>query len=54
MTIAEIVDIIVSNGMSVAIIGYFLYKDFKFNATITSVLTEIKEVLAVMKESIGK
>jgi len=52
MTIAEIVDIIVSNGMSVAIIGYFLFKDYKFNATITSVLTEIKEVLSVMKEKL--
>lgn len=52
MTLTEIVDILVSNGMSVAIIGYFLFKDYKFNATITSVLTEIKEVLAIMKEKL--
>ena len=42
----EMVDLIVSNGMSVAIIGYFLYKDYKFNATITAVLGEVKEVLS--------
>ena len=45
----EIVNLIVSNGMSVVIIAYFLYKDYKFNANITSILTEIKEVLAVLK-----
>lgn len=46
----EIVDIIVSNGMSVAIIGYFLYKDYRFNEQITKILSEIKEVLAVLRE----
>lgn len=46
----EIVNLIVSNGMSVVIIAYFLYKDYRFNASITSILTEIKEVLAILKE----
>ena len=47
----EIVDLIVSNGMSVVLVGYFIFKDYKFNASITSILTEIKEVLAILKES---
>lgn len=42
----EIVNLFVSNGMSVAIIIYFLYKDYKFNEQILSVLSEVKEVLA--------
>lgn len=46
----EFVSLIVSNGMSVVIIAYFLFKDYKFNGTIIDVLTEIKEVLAVIKE----
>lgn len=45
----DMVNLIVSNGMSVVIIAYFLYKDYKFNNAITSVLTEIKEVLTVLK-----
>lgn len=45
----EMVNLIVSNSMSVVIIAYFLYKDYKFNDAITSVLGEIKEVLAELK-----
>ena len=44
-----IVELIVNNGMSVVLVGYFIFKDYKFNSQITSVLTEIKEVLAVLK-----
>lgn len=43
------VNLIVTNGMSVVIIAYFLYKDYRFNSSITSILTEIKEVLTVLK-----
>lgn len=48
----EIVNIIVSNGMAVAIVAYFLYKDYKFNGQIIDVLGEIKEVLSVVREHI--
>lgn len=50
----EIVNIIVSNGMAVAIVAYFLFKDYKFNGQIIDVLGEIKEVLATVKDHIGK
>jgi len=45
----ELVNLIVSNGMSVVIIAYFLYKDYKFNDQILSVLGEVKEVLSSLK-----
>ena len=48
----EIVNIIVSNGMAVAIVAYFLFKDYKFNGQIINVLGEIKEVLSLVKEYI--
>lgn len=51
MTFQEIIDLIVNNGMSVIIIGYMLFKDYKFNGLILDVLQEIKEVLAGMKGS---
>ena len=47
----DIINLIVSNGMSVVIIAYFLFKDYRFNGSITAILAEIKEVLAVIKES---
>ena len=45
----EMVKLVVSNGMSVVIIAYFLYKDYKFNDQIVSILGEVKEVLASLK-----
>lgn len=50
----EFVSLIVSNGMSVVIIAYFLFKDYKFNGSITAILSEIKEVLAVIKDKHGE
>ena len=45
----EMVNLIVSNGMSVVIIAYFLYKDYKFNDQIVQILGEVKEVLASLQ-----
>ena len=46
----ELINLMVSNGMSVVIIAYFLYKDYKFNEQIINVLTEVKEVLNILKD----
>lgn len=46
MGIEELCNIILNNGLSVVLVGYFIYKDYKFNEQTLSVLGEIKEVLA--------
>lgn len=45
----EIVQLIVNNGMGVVLLAYFIYKDTKWNASITNVLGEIKEVLVELR-----
>lgn len=45
----EIVQLIMNNGMGVVLLAYFIYKDSKWNASITSVLGEIKEVLVELR-----
>lgn len=45
----DIVNLIVTNGMAVVIIAYFLYKDYKFNQSILGVLAEVKEVLIELR-----
>lgn len=44
----EIINLIVTNGMSAVIIGYMLFKDFKFNQQIIDVLDKIEKVLIRM------
>lgn len=50
----NIVNLIMNNGLSVVLVGYFIYKDYKFNGQILNVLTEMKEVLSVLKSYHGK
>lgn len=45
----QIVELIINNGMSVVLVGYFIFKDYKFNQSILAVLGEVKEVLAELK-----
>ena len=44
-----ILEMIGRYGMTAVIIAYFLWKDYKFNGQIISVLGEIKTVLEVLK-----
>lgn len=45
----EIIQLIMNNGMGVVLLAYFIYKDSKWNASITNVLGEIKEVLVELR-----
>ncbi len=45
----QIIQLIMNNGMGAVLLAYFIYKDNKFNAHITSVLGEIKEVLVELR-----
>lgn len=49
MELETIVDLIMRNGLGVAIVVYFLFKDYRFNEHIINVLTELKEILAGMR-----
>ena len=45
----KIVELVVCNGMSVVIIAYLLYKDYKFNDSIIKLLGELKDVMVMVK-----
>lgn len=45
----QLIQLIMNNGMGAVLLAYFIYKDNKFNGHITSVLTEIKEVLVELR-----
>lgn len=46
----QIINLIVTNGVAVVIVGYFIVKDYKTTSQMLNVLGEIKEILAVVKE----
>lgn len=45
----EIINYIMNNGMGAVLLAYFIYKDSKWNSSITAVLGEIKEVLVELR-----
>lgn len=49
MDVNQILSLITEHGMGVVLMGYFLVKDWKWNAQITSTLNEVKQVLAAIK-----
>lgn len=49
MGLEELTTLIMNNGLSVVLVGYFIFKDYKFNQQILNVLGEVKEVLACLK-----
>lgn len=46
----EIVDLIVSNGMSVVIIGYFIFKDWKQTTQIVTTLNKMSDGITRLLE----
>lgn len=46
----DLVNLIVSNGLAVVIIAYFLYKDYKFNEQMITLLGEVKGILTILKD----
>ena len=48
MGIEELSRLIMDNGLSIVLVGYFIYKDYKFNENILNVLGELKEVLTAL------
>lgn len=49
----ELINMIVTNGVAVVIVAYFLYKDYKFNGQLVNLMQEIKEVLSLISRKEG-
>lgn len=45
----EIAQLITTNGMGVVLLAYFIYKDYKFNQQILTVLDKMNTILAKLE-----
>ena len=48
----EFITMIVNNGTAVAIIAYFMYRDFKFMSTLRDTLTTLVDTVDVLKDAV--
>lgn len=54
MTIEQIVKLFVDNGVTLVVIGYFMYINFKFNDNMTKTLNTISARLEILEEKVLK
>lgn len=50
MEIKELVNMIQNTGVTVVIIGYFIYRDYKFMGTLKDTLTTLVNTVNTLKE----
>ena len=54
MTIEQIVKLLVDNGVTLVVIGYFMYMNIKFNDNLTKTLITISARLEILEEKVLK
>lgn len=50
MEMKELVNMIQNTGVTIVIIGYFLYRDYKFMGTLKDTLTTLVNTVSTLKE----
>lgn len=50
LKMSDMVNLLVNNGIAVVVVGYFLVRDWKYNADMVVILHEIKQLLELMKK----
>lgn len=46
----DIIKLIVDNGVTIVVLGYFMYMNYKFNEKLTMTLTKICDSLEVLSD----
>lgn len=54
MTIEQIVKLFVDNGVTLVVIGYFMYMNYRFNDNMTKTLNTISSRLEILEEKVLK
>lgn len=54
MEINDLVNLITNSGMSIVIIGYFLYRDWKYNEQLITLMSELKQTLDIFQSEIHR
>ena len=48
----QIMQLLVNNGTAVAVIAYFMYRDYKFMGTLQDTLTTLVNTVDVLKDAV--
>lgn len=51
--VADIISLIQNTGVTIVILGYFIYRDYKFMSTLQNTLTTLVDTVDTLKDVIG-
>lgn len=51
--VTDIVSLIQNTGVTIVILGYFIYRDYKFLSTLQNTLTSLVDTVDALKDIIG-
>lgn len=51
---SDIVELLVNNGIAVVVVGYFLFRDYKFNDELLKTLTTIQNTLTAVADDLNE
>ena len=54
MEMQEMVNLLLNSGTAIVIIGYFIFRDFKFMATLQTTLTSLVDTVEALKDLVNK
>lgn len=54
MEMKELVDIITNTGTTIAVLGYFIYRDYKFMSTLQTTLQALVDTVDRLKDIVRK
>ena len=52
MEFEEIVNIIVNNGVALAVLGYFIFRDYKYITQLTQAIAVLQTTITAVKETL--
>lgn len=52
MEFKEIVNIIVNNGVALAVLGYFIFRDYKYITQLTQAIAVLQTTITAVKETL--
>lgn len=54
MEIQELANLLLNSGVSIAVIGYFMYRDFRFMNTLQTTLTTLVDTVSTLKDCVNE
>lgn len=54
MEMQEMVNMLLNSGTAIVIIGYFIFRDFKFMSTLQTTLTSLVDTVDALKDLVSK